>query len=167
MKAYMTNGTVDFLAKIADDHPELTFFIMTGPSSTLVYYEDNQKSIFAAGREYEILLNKGNIQEEGFVVMNHIPIADEGKPVFEQGFQRRQHAVESMPGFHAYRLLKPLKGNTYVVLTQWAREKDYNAWKNSEEFSKAHQASSVKQPAYFLEQPFASTYSMYDPEKED
>lgn len=167
MNAYMTNGTIDFLSKIAQKHSQITFHLMVGESSTLAYYEDLKKSIFAAGRNYEILLKSGNIEEKGYVVMNNIPVSEEGKPVFETSFNKRQQAVEAMNGFQAFRLLKPLTGNTYVVLTQWASEKDYEAWKSSEAFAKAHLATDTKQPAYFMERPFVHTYAMYDPNAED
>lgn len=167
MKAHMTNGTIDFLLKLTQKHSQLTFHLMVGESSTLAYYEDKKKSVFVAGRSYDILLNSGNIQEKGYVVMNNIPVSDEGKPLFETSFNKRQQTVETIKGFQAFRLLKPLKGNTYVVLTQWASERDYEAWKNSDAFSKVHQISPTKPPAYFLEQPFVHTYSMYDPDAED
>lgn len=167
MKAYMTSGTEDFLVKMVDDHPQLDLFIMSNEASTLIYYEDEQKSIFAAGRGYNILLETGAMEETGFVVMNNIPVSDEGKPVFEANFRKQLQSVEEVPGIQALRLLKPLKGNTYVVLTQWHSEKNYDDWKESEAFSNAHKPSTVKPPAYFLEQPFIATYSMYVPEDKE
>lgn len=165
MKAYMTNGTTDFLLKLNDKHPKLHFYLMTNPSSTLAYYEGHVKNVFASGRAYDVLLRTGDLLENGFVIMNNIPVTEEGRPVFEESFKNRQHKVDVMPGFQAFRLLKPHKGNIYVVLTQWARKSDFDHWKNSEQFADAHKKS-VKPPAYFADRPFLTSYHMYNPDEE-
>ncbi|SFA81692.1 Heme-degrading monooxygenase HmoA [Lentibacillus halodurans] len=163
MNAYMTNGTLDFLKKLPDKHPDIDFYFMRESASTLVYYEGNGKSIFASGRAYEILIENGTVRSEGFVVMNNIPVADEGKATFEDKFKQRQQNVESMPGFQAFRLLRPKKGNTYIVMTQWASKADFENWKKSDQFKQAHQGGGdVKPPAYFLDRPFVTSYHMID-----
>ncbi len=95
--------------------------------------------------------------------MNNIPVADEGKATFEDKFKQRQQSVENMKGFQAFRLLRPNKGNTYVVMTQWASEDDYENWKNSDQFKQAHKdGADTKPPAYFLDQPFVTNYHMIE-----
>jgi len=167
MKAHMTNGTVEFLFKLAQHHSELTIQLMVGDSSTLAYYESNKKSVFSAGRSYDILLKSGDIQERGYIVMNNIPVADEGKPIFETGFSKKKQNIEAAKGFQTFRLLKPLDGNTYIILSQWTSEEDYKNWTRSDVYSQEQQTVDVKKPAYFMEQPFLNTYSMYDPDAED
>ncbi|SES70056.1 Heme-degrading monooxygenase HmoA [Oceanobacillus limi] len=164
MKAYMTNGTGDFLEKLAKKHPQQTIHIMSSGAGSLAYYEGTNKELFVAGRTYEVLVEKGNIQEEGFVAMNNIPVTEEGRPVFEDRFKNRKHEVDNMEGFQAFRLLRPVSGNTYVVLTQWKSEVDYDHWKNSGSFKKSHSESPTKPPAYFADRPFLTTYYM---KKED
>lgn len=163
----MTNGTKDLMEKIMIKHENLTIHLMNSAASTLAYYEDDKKSIFKAGRAYEIIVQNGNIEEEGYVVMNNIPLSEEGIPVFEYRFKKRQKDLNTVEGFQAFRLLKPQKGNTYVVLTQWATEEDYEAWKDSDNFTKAHQNQAIKPPAYFTERPFITAYSMGDEEEEE
>lgn len=161
----MTIGTLDLLKSIDKKHPETDFYYMNSATSTMAYYEGEGKTIFASGREYEVLITKGQIKEEGFIVMNNIPVTDEGQPVFEDRFKQRQNEVDSMPGFQAFRLLRPTTGNTYVVFTQWASEQDFKAWKNSEQFTKAHKGQGTKPPAYFADRPFITSYHMIDPEE--
>src|SRR5699024_6418806 len=144
MQAFMTNGTLELLQSIAEKNPDITFYFMNRDTTTLAYYESNEKNIFASGRAYEVLLSKGNIVQDGFVVMNNIPVTEEGRPVFEDRFRQRQNEVDTMPGFQAFRLLRPVKGNTYVVFTQWASEQDFNNWKNAEQFKKAHKGPNTK-----------------------
>ncbi|HLT57089.1 MAG TPA: antibiotic biosynthesis monooxygenase [Bacillota bacterium] len=167
MKGHMTNGTIMFLKKLAEKYKNLDLFLMTGSQGALAYYEhDKKRSIFQAGRSYEIIAESGHLRNAGYVVMNHIPVAEDSKPVFEDNFKKRRQEVDQMPGFLAFRLLRPLKGNTYIVMTQWATETDFENWKKSSAFQKAHDKQAVKQPAYFAERPFATAYWMYK-EKEN
>lgn len=99
---------------------------------------------FEEGREYEIVDSVGSLQPKGYVVMNNIPVADEGRPVFEDRFKNRAGNVENMEGFQAIRILRPVKGNTYVVLTQWRNAQDFEDWKNSQSFEQAHKNSGPK-----------------------
>lgn len=162
MKAFMTNGTYEFLSKLVDKYPAINFYFMATQTNTLAYYEADGKNIFAAGRAYDIFLATGKIQDTGYVVMNTIPVTEDGQAVFEDQFRNRQQQIESMPGFQAFRLLKPLKGIKYVVLTQWDSESSYENWKNSEQFKHAHANQQTKLPAYFADRPFITTYHMVD-----
>lgn len=162
MNAYMTNGTVDFLETLANQHPEYDFFIMNSVSSTIAYYEDEGQSVFNSGREYEILIKKGEIQLEGVVVMNTFPLTAEGSPLFIDRFQKNQSIIESFPGFQAFRLLKPAKGHVFVILTQWASERDFEIWKDSDAFAQLHDGTSIKPPAYLPDKPYMTKYSMHE-----
>ncbi|WP_096270339.1 antibiotic biosynthesis monooxygenase family protein [Paucisalibacillus globulus] len=162
MNAYMTNGTIDFLMKLSDKYPAITFHFMSGPSNDVAYYEGTNQKVFQSGRDYEVLIQAGEIQEEGYVVMNNIPVTDEGRPIFEDNFKKRKGDVDGQTGFQAFRLLKPLKGNTYVVFTQWDSVNSYEQWKTSESFQKAH--TGTKPPAYFADRPFVNTYNMIESE---
>ncbi|MFD1037680.1 antibiotic biosynthesis monooxygenase family protein [Virgibacillus byunsanensis] len=165
MNAFMTNGTLDFLQKLNDKYPTIDFFLMNSGTSTLAYYEDHKKKVFSAGRAYEVLSQSGTLQEKGYVVMNNIPVTDDGKAMFESKFKQREKEVDGMPGFQAFRLLRPKKGNTYVVLTQWRTEGDFDNWKNSKKFKETHKNQDTKPPAYFADRPFVTSYHMFDPDK--
>ncbi len=164
MRAYMTSGTIEFLRKLEEKYSSLAIRLMYNNKGGLAYYEHPKKAVFQSGRAYEVLTVVGEIQESGFVVMNHIPVPEESQPVFENRFINRQHAVETMPGFQGFRLLKPKRGNTYVVLTQWASMKDFDSWKSSASFAEAHKKQTTKPPAHFSEKPYAATYTMYTEE---
>src|SRR5690625_4257351 len=135
MKAFMTNGTLDVLKSIAKKHPDIDFYYMNSDTSSLAYYEDKARNVFSSGRAYEVLITKGEIQEEGYIVMNNIPVTDEGQPIFEDRFKQRQDEVDAMPGFKAFSLLSPLDGITYVVFIQLTYEKDFTILNNSIQFT--------------------------------
>ncbi|UJL47583.1 antibiotic biosynthesis monooxygenase [Virgibacillus sp. NKC19-16] len=167
MKAFMTIGTIDFLQKLAAKHEDIHFHLMNSSEGSLAYYEDEPKNIFSSGRAYEVVIQSGLLEEEGYVVMNNIPVTDDGRAIFEERFKDRQNAVDKLPGFQAFRFLRPTKGDTYVVLTQWRSKADFENWKNSEAFKKAHKGTSTKPPAYFPNKPFITTYHMHDPEEDE
>lgn len=161
----MTIGTLNFLKKYEEKYASINFYLMDSGTNSLIYYEDVGKSIFQAGRAFEIVLKSGDIKEEGFVVMNHIPVTDDGRPVFEDRFKRRQGAIDKMPGFQAFRLLRPIKDNTYIVFTQWEKKSDYEIWKDSNDFKKSHEQP-IRPPAYYADTPFITTYTMIDEEED-
>lgn len=159
----MTNGTLNFLSKLGEQYPKIKFYLMNSNTGGLAYYENKEKNIFSSGREYDVLVQSGDIQEKGHVVMNNIPITDDDRPVFEDRFKQQQKTMDGTPGYHAFRLLRPKKGNTYVVFTQWESANDFENWKNSDQFAKAHKQQATKPPAYFPNKPFVTSYHMHDP----
>lgn len=160
MYAYMTKGTYDFLHKLESKHPDISIYFMGGDSGALAYYEGDHKNIFAAGRSFDILEKTGEIQQEGYVVMNNIPVTEDGGDKVEEQFKQRNSGLSNMTGFQAFRLLRPKKGNTYVVLTQWHSEADFDNWKNSAAFKNQHANQAAKPPAYIMDKPFITSYHM-------
>ncbi|SIS47532.1 antibiotic biosynthesis monooxygenase family protein [Salimicrobium flavidum] len=163
----MTNGTIDFLKKIQEQHPEKQFHIMQGSDSTVAYYEGEEPSIFSEGRDYEIVDSTGTVQDEGFVVTNNIPVSEEGRPTFEDRFKNRKGNVEGMDGFQAIRILRPKSGKTYVVFTQWRDKASFENWRNSQSFEQAHQKSGPEhkqKPSFIDGDAYIVHYNMINPE---
>ncbi|MCA0969657.1 antibiotic biosynthesis monooxygenase [Halobacillus litoralis] len=161
MKVSMTSGTLEYLTKLKKKHPDSKLFIMQDQDKTVAYCED--ASIFEEGRNYETVDYVGELKAEGYVVMNNIPVADEGRPVFEDRFKNRAGNVENREGFQAIRILRPLQGNTYVVLTQWRNAQDFEDWKNSKSFDDAHKKSGPKhkkKPSFIDGDAYITKYHM-------
>ncbi|MRH44146.1 antibiotic biosynthesis monooxygenase [Aquibacillus halophilus] len=169
MKAFMTNGTLDYLTRIDKQHPNLSLFLMYDQDNTLAYYEDEGPTIFDTPREFEIIVSKGELKNDGFVVMNNIPVTDEGKPIFESQFKQRAGMIEDTPGFYALRVLRPTRGNKYVVMVQWKDSQSYQEWKNSEAFSKSHSKTTKakEKPSYSAGPSYAINYHMVEDDEED
>lgn len=159
MKVYMTNGTLPFLMKLAEKHKQISFHFMRSDSSTLAYYEGIKKRIFAAGREFEAINSTGDIAENGFVMMDHIPIPSDTQPVFENSFHEIRQTIVTAIGFQALRLLKPRRGNTYIILTQWNHKSSYEEW------AETTPDILVKPPAYFADKRFRVGYQMVEKEE--
>lgn len=171
MRAHMTNGTWDFLERILKKR-KINHYLLAHSetsSNTLAYYEtfSRSRSPFAAGRSYEILIKSGTFEEEGYIVMNNIPLTEDGKPVFENRIKNKQPHLDTFYGYIAYRVLKPLKGNRYVILTQWESQEDYENWEERDGYRSFFDKETIQQPAYFASRPFKTYYSFFHEEEED
>lgn len=82
------------------------------------------------------------------VKINAITVPAGAGAELEQRFAARQHAVDSAPGFEGFQLLRPVAGEErYFVVTQWADEAAYNAWRDAEKSKGGHGAhGSDKKP---------------------
>lgn len=163
MYVYFTTGTTDFLEKIANKHPDQHMVLMENENHGLLIHETEGNTVFNAPRSYEVIDTAGNLDGGGFIVMNNIPVTDEGRPLFEYRFKNRAGQIEKEPGFTAIRVLRPLKDNTYVILTMWQAEKFFTDWQNSNSFKKAHSKPSgasgeEKQPNIFAGPSFVTKY---------
>lgn len=71
------------------------------------------------------------------VVMVRIPVgsADEGNRI-EERFKNRMGAVDSMPGFMGFELLKG--EHEYISVTRWESRADLDRWTSSQEHAQAH-----------------------------
>lgn len=65
------------------------------------------------------------------VKINAITVPEGAGPELEARFAARKHAVDQSPGFEGFQLLRPTAGGTrYFVVTQWATEADFVAWRD-------------------------------------
>ena len=162
MWAFMTTGTTQVLKNITDSHSKIDFYFMKKAGTTLVYYEDNRKKgVFVSGRSFEVLAEYGTINKEGFVVMDNIPVMEDGAAVFEDQVKKRFPAINDTEGLVAARLLKQNKRNHYVIFTQWKNEQHYITWQNKEmDF-----VNMARLPAYFADRPYTASYFMMKEEE--
>lgn len=83
------------------------------------------------------------------VKINAIAVPEGAGPELEKRFAARLGAVENMPGFEGFELLRPTKGeDRYFVYTRWATEEDFQNWLTSQEFKHGHtgDASTQQRP---------------------
>jgi len=57
---------------------------------------------------------------------------------FEKVFGSRSGHVDDRPGFLGMKVLRPEKGNEYLIVTEWESTDDFRAWKESQEYEDAH-----------------------------
>jgi heme-degrading monooxygenase HmoA len=145
-----------------EKHPEETMVLMQGENTTLLLHETEGKTIFQTPRRYEVVDGTGTFKEKGFFVLNNIPVTDEGRPIFEHRFKNRAGAIENEPGYVAFRVLRPLDSDTYVVLTEWESQPFFEKWKESQAFANAHskseEAPAEKRQHIFSGASYITTY---------
>lgn len=159
MNIYITTGTYDYLKRIVEKYPSEKIVAMVNDDDdydSLLLHETSGETVFKQPRRYEVIDSSGEITKAGFVVMNHIPVTDEGRPLFEHQFKNRPRKVDTEPGFIANRVLRPLTSNTYIIITVWDQETSFENWKNSKSFPLSHGKPSSENGADEQPQIFAS-----------
>ena len=72
------------------------------------------------------------LERMAVVKINAIEIPPGAGEELERRFAARHRAVEQMPGFLGFELLRPTAGeNRYFVYTKWESEQAYQAWATS------------------------------------
>lgn len=65
------------------------------------------------------------------VKINAITVPAEQAGELERRFQKRAGVIDESPGFLGFQLLRPVGGEErYFVVTQWADEQSYDAWRD-------------------------------------
>lgn len=72
------------------------------------------------------------------VRINALTVPEEAGSELEARFRKRVGEVEKMPGFEGFELLKPDGGETWYVYTRWESAEAFQAWVESEAFSRGH-----------------------------
>lgn len=169
MNLYMTTGTYEFLIKILNKYKDEQMLLMQNAQNSLIIHETMNKSVFGSPRKYEVIDGEGHFPNEGYVVFYNIPISDEAKPVYEYNVQKNMQLIQSAPGIVAIRFLKPKKGDTYIIITIWADEKDYNNWTRTESYQTMMTQQSFDGPlssnTIFNGTPYETYYTIPNDEK--
>lgn len=72
------------------------------------------------------------------VVSNRIPVTRGWEAAFEARWASRKWAIASLPGFIRTEVMRPVKGDYYVVMTHWRSMEDFERWTTSDAFHEAH-----------------------------
>ncbi len=72
------------------------------------------------------------------VVTNRIPVAKGHEADFEERFRNRAGLIDTEPGFIRNEILRPIKGDYYLVKTYWRSQADFEHWTRSDSFRQAH-----------------------------
>lgn len=145
MNVFITSGTFEFLRNIKMNNENEKLILLQNENKCLLLQETTGSTLFKEPRKYETVDGVGELKQEGYIVMNNIPVSDEGRPMFEHMFKNRAGKIEGQPGFKAIRILRPIGFETYIILTQWDNESSFNAWQTSQSFADAHSKKPKKE----------------------
>ncbi|MEH7343001.1 antibiotic biosynthesis monooxygenase [Bacillus sp. JJ1532] len=167
MNIYMTSGTFEFLKKIKGKYGKEKILLIQNNEEAVLVHETSGKTVFGAPRSYKVLKSEGVLENSGFLVLNHIPVIDDDKPMFEYRYSADHVHLLNNPGFVALRVLRPSKSNTYIILTLWKSERSYMDWENTPSYQSFFQGtkSPPAQSQIFMGAPYISKY--YIPSEDD
>lgn len=81
------------------------------------------------------------------VRINSIEVPEGMGAELESRFAQRARAVDSVPGFEGFELLRPTDGRTtYFVYTRWTSEEHFEDWVNSDAFQRGHAGEQANGP---------------------
>lgn len=73
------------------------------------------------------------------VKINAIEVPAGSGDALAERFAPRARAMDDVPGFEGFELLRPEdERNTWLVVTRWADEESFEAWKSSQSFQDGH-----------------------------
>ncbi|TMI46199.1 antibiotic biosynthesis monooxygenase [Candidatus Bathyarchaeota archaeon] len=72
------------------------------------------------------------------VVSNRIPVKKGHEEEFEHRWKNRKWSIANSPGFIRTEVLRPVKGENYIVVTHWQSMKEFEDWTNSDAFTESH-----------------------------
>lgn len=83
-----------------------------------------------------------------FVAINVLTVPPPMREMLEQRFANRAGAIDEMPGFEAFELLRPAEGqDAYFVYTRWESREAFEGWMSSQAFGQGHAQASAGGPA--------------------
>ena len=161
MKIYMTSGTPEFMETIRRKHQKETMFIMHGEGNTVLLHETEGKSVFATPRSFDVLEGAHALEQRGTFVLLNFPITDETDALLEQRFVKEGAHIGATSGLISYRVLRPIKHDTYIVLTQWAGPASFEVWQQTDDYKAlfgSHSASAASTQNIFVSKPYVTKY---------
>lgn len=72
------------------------------------------------------------------VVQNRVPVNEGYEEDFLDRFRTRRGLVDGQDGFIRNMVLRPIKGEYFIVLTFWETEEQFKSWTESDAFKEAH-----------------------------
>lgn len=137
MNFYITSGTPDFMEKlIAKNHKE-PLVLLHGNGNSVVLHESPKKSIFAVPRNFEVLGEMGQFEQKGYFTFYNMPILSDGRPVFENAVSDAIASLKNDSTVIAYRFLRPIKEDTYLLIIQWVGPASFDVWKNGQNYKES------------------------------
>ncbi|WP_042455164.1 hypothetical protein [Neobacillus dielmonensis] len=165
MNIYITTGTIEFLKRVKEKNPEEKMVLMAKADGALLFHETAGETVFKQPRRYEAIESRGELVDNGYVVMYHIPITDEGRPLFEYQLKVENWLFGNEPGLYTLRALRPLSSRAYMIITIWEKETLYEKWQKSntplvEKIKNGLGYS--QQPSVFESSPYIQKYTIQE-----
>lgn len=163
MNFYITSGSMDFMKSLRKKYANEHMIVMDGKGNSLLLHETKNASVFQSPMKYTNVSSFGPLEEKGFFALHHLPVTDEGRPIFEHWMLSRIDSINQEPGLIAYRFLRPKSSNTYIFLTEWTKKVFFNLWTESISYQQVIKeiksgAGLERKPHMFSSAPYITHY---------
>lgn len=166
MNLHMTSGTKNFLLPLMEKLSKENIVLMQNSQNTLLVHEtESKKSKFQQPKSYHIHDSTGDLHRSKFIAIQYIPVTDERKPIFEFNYQQFSSSFTNTNGFQAARVLTPMKGNTYVIITAWDSESSYKNWESASPIAKKIQKEQSSKKELLTDPAYTSFYYIQTTDK--
>jgi heme oxygenase (mycobilin-producing) len=165
MNFYITSGTLSFLKIIQNKHHAAGIILLNNPNTSMLLHESSSKSFFQSPRTFEVIEQSGELRQEGFFALHHIPVSPEDRPSFEFDLKEATNIIHQQPGLNAFRLLRPISSDSYVVLTNWSKEQDYARFDQAKLLTNKKLESLFNTQVLFTGKPYTATFYAYKEKK--
>ena len=107
-------------------------------------YIIEENSIFTIKKDdalnkYDVLEKRGELQRNGYCVLNNIYVNSRNERAFEDRFLNRKSNLSTSEGFLALRVLKSQEDSYYVILSLWESQHSFEKWQTSSQYKQTHQ----------------------------
>ncbi|UTH13336.1 hypothetical protein [Macrococcus equipercicus] len=144
MFTYLTHGSEYYMQRLIDKHKDRTFLKFAGPEDIVLYEESTAKSVFSSPEAFEVVEADGTMTSDVPVLLRYFQVSDERRKVAESSLSRPAN-FSDYEGYQAYRLLRPLRGQTYCVVLQFSDESTLSDFKKSSVYRERYEDSVLKQ----------------------
>ncbi|WP_414055324.1 hypothetical protein [Macrococcus equi] len=120
MYTYITYGSSFFLDKIKKKFNNRNLLSFYNEDNAYLYEETNDKSVFSAPQSFINVISDGELVEKPTLLLYFIV-----KEARQEVFDTQHLPLEKLSeydGYHAFRLLRPKRGETYVAVFQFDKQ---------------------------------------------
>ena len=145
MKLYTSYGTYGFLNQIKRNNSEHHLFQFSADDSSVILEETDEKTVLKHPSAYQVIDSIGEFDENHFYSAVFVPSSEDHSNHLEKKLLHLGAPFSSFGGFKSYRLLKPLKGNTYKIYFGFANRLAYEDFKASDIFQNNYSKEALSQ----------------------
>lgn len=163
MNYYLAFGTYDFLEKLKEKYARENMLLLSSSENACLFHQTQKKSVFQVPKKYKEIVAFGDFRNAAIAVFTYIPVSSEGKPIIEYLFKKNEATCRKNDGFIALCALKPIKSETYLVITFWSNINSANKWIqpiHQHSYPHDHFLYGLEDISQFSKKPYVVIYSV-------
>lgn len=119
MYTYLTHGSDYYMNRLIDQHQERELLKFNGPEDVILYEETDQKSVFSTPESFEVVEAIGDLTDDKPLMLRYFQVTDDHRKSAESALTSHDANFYEYEGFQAFRLLRPLRTQSYIAVFQF------------------------------------------------